>query len=140
MPGELAWGDGQECPSYFDAFDRRFIMMKPVIFESVDHALWALNRMFQGLEAVIEDAGEHFLVGVMRTVEGKGNHQWSELKSGLNMFSFRLDTMPGKCESDEKVIGLQIGVRGEFCGTMDDFKEFRELAMKMSGVWAIRRL
>ena len=38
-------------------------MMKPVIFETVDHALWALNRMFQGLEAVIEDGGEHFLVG-----------------------------------------------------------------------------
>ncbi len=63
-----------------------------------------------------------------------------ELKPGLNMFSFRLDTMPGKCESDEKVIGLQIGVRGEFCGTMDDSKEFRELAMKMSGVWGIRRI
>ena len=120
-------------------------MMNPVIFESVDHALWALNRMFQGLEAVIEDGGEHFLVGVMRTVDGKGNElqkrgQWAELKPGLNMFSFRLDTMPGKCESDEKVIGLQIGVRGEYCGTMDDFKEFRELAMKMSGVWAIRRI
>jgi hypothetical protein len=48
--------------------------------------------------------------------------------------------MPGKCESDEKVIGLQIGVRGEYCGTMDDSKEFRELAMKMSGVWGIRRI
>ena len=115
-------------------------MMKPVIFESVDHALWALNRMFRGLEAVIEDGGEHFLVGVMRTVDGKGSHQWAEFMPGLNMFSFRLDTMPGKCESDEKVIGLQIGVRGEYCGTMDDFKEFRELAMKMSGVWAIRRV
>ena len=33
-------------------------MMKPVIFETVDHALWALNRMFQGLEGVIEDGGE----------------------------------------------------------------------------------
>jgi hypothetical protein len=40
----------------------------------------------------------------------------------------------------QTVIGLQIGVRGEFCGTMDDFKEFRELATTMTGVWGIRRI
>jgi hypothetical protein len=115
-------------------------MMKPVIFGNVEQALRALNRMFRGLEAIIEDGGEHFLVGVMRTVDGPGDHQWSELKPGLNMFSFRLETMPGKCASDEQVIGLQIGVRGEFCGTMDDFREFRDLAMTMTGVWGLRRI
>jgi len=71
--------------STLGSLSERFIMMKPVIFETVDQALWALNRMFQGLEAVIEDAGEHFLVGVIRTVEGKGSHQWAELKPGLKL-------------------------------------------------------
>jgi len=44
-------------------------MMNAVIFDSVDAALAALNRMFRGLEAVVEDGGEHFLVGVIRTAD-----------------------------------------------------------------------
>ncbi len=114
--------------------------MNAVIFESVDEAVAALNRMFPGLKAVVEDAGEHYLVGVLTTVDGTSGHQWDRLRPGLNMFSFRLDTMPGKCEADEKVIGLQLGVRGEFCGSMDDFRDFKELALQMTGVWEIRRV
>ena len=73
-------------------------MMKPVIFESVDHALWALNRMFQGLEAIIEDGGEHFLVG---------GHCGSCLRRENSRHGVSGHIV-------QTVIGLQIGVRGEF--------------------------
>jgi hypothetical protein len=99
-------------------------MMKLGIFETVDHALWALNRMFEGLEAIIEDGGEHFLVG---------GHCGSCLRRENSRHGVSGHIV-------QTVIGLQIGVRGEFCGTMDDFKEFRELATTMTGVWGIRRI
>ncbi len=76
--------------------------MKSVISDSVDHSLWALNRMFQGLEAIIENGGEHFVVGMMRTVDGKGNHQWSELKAGLNMFQLPARYNAGQVRVREK--------------------------------------
>lgn len=114
--------------------------MSPIIFESVDDAIAALDRMFPGLEALVVDGDERHLSGVIQKVDKGPRPRGNRTEDGETVFTFLLDVMAARCPADEKVIGVQIGVRGEFCGTVDEHREFRELARQMTGVWEIRRV
>lgn len=114
-------------------------MLSPVIFENVDLAIFALDRLFPGLEAVIHDGSLGCQVGIFQTKEG-GKGPWERYPVGTSIYSFLLDTLPGDCECPEQVTGVRIGVRGEFCGSAEDGKAFKEMALSRRGIWELRRV
>ena len=118
-------------------------MMSAVMFPDTDSAVMALDQMFPQLEAVICDCSEDgkHLVGVLQRFEGQRKPVIDRTVGGPAVLSFRLNVMTSLDEdATESVSGCQIGVPGEYCGSVAQFRSFQEIANRMSEYWEVRRV
>ena len=118
-------------------------MMSAVMFSDTESAVMALDQMFPGLEAVICDCSEDgkHLVGILQRFEGQRQMVSDRTSNGPAVLSFRLNMMTPVAEhATESVSGFQIGLAGEYCGSVDQFRSFQEVAKRMSEYWEVRRV
>jgi hypothetical protein len=118
-------------------------MMSAVMFPDTESAVMALDQMFPGLEAVICDCSEDgkHLIGILQKFEGERQNVSGRISDGPSVLSFRLNVMAPLDENkSEAVSGFQIGLPGEYCGSMDQFRSFQEIANRMSEYWEVRRV
>ncbi len=113
------------------------------MFPNANSAVMALDQMFPGLEAVICDCtedGKH-LIGILQKFEGQRQNVSSRISNGVADFGFRLNVIaPLGDHAIESVSEFQIGLPGEYCGSMDQFRSFRDIANRMSEYWKVRRV
>ena len=118
-------------------------MMSAVMFSDTEAAVMALDQMFPGLEAVICDCtedGKH-LIGILQKFEGQRQNVSSRISDGPSVLSFRLNMIaPSDEHATESVSGFQIGLPGEYCGSVDQFRSFQVVANRMSEYWEVRRV
>ncbi len=117
--------------------------MSAVMFPDTDSAVMALDQMFPGLEAVICDCSEDgkHLVGILQKFEGQRRSVSDRTADGPAELSFRLNVMASLDEhATESVSGFQIGLPGEYCGSVDQFRSFQVVANRMSEYWEVRRV
>ncbi len=118
-------------------------MISAVMFSNANSAVMALDQMFPGLEAVICDCtedGKH-LIGILQKFEGERQDVSGRISDGPSVLSFRLNVIaPSDEHATESVSGFQIGLPGEYCGSMDQFRSFQVVANRMSEYWEVRRV
>ena len=118
-------------------------MINAVMFPDTDSAVMALDQMFPRLEAVICDCtedGKH-LIGILQKFDGQRQDVSGRISNGPAVLSFRLNVIaPSDEQATESVSGFQIGLPGEYCGSMDQFRSFQEVANRMSEYWEVRRV
>lgn len=118
-------------------------MSIPEIFACKEAAIRALDRLFPELEAVICDCSEDgkHLVGILQKFEGQRRSVSDRTADGPAEFSFRLNMMASLDEhATESVSGFQIGLPGEYCGSVDQFRSFQIVTNRMSEYWEVRRV
>ena len=117
-------------------------MSIPEIFACEEAAITALDRLFPELEAVpcqVRGNGRQ-VVGVFQKFSGKRRSTELREPDGSAVFSFCLDLLPGKCEHEfASVVGIQVGLAGEYFGSEDDQREFWDLASHRPDLWKLVR-
>ena len=117
-------------------------MSIPEIFACEEAAIRALDRLFPDLEAVpcqVRGNGRQ-VVGVFQTFSEKRRSTELRESDGEAVFSFCLDLLPGKCEHEfASVVGIQVGLPGEYFGSEKNQREFWELARHRPDLWKLVR-